>query len=311
MSKRSIVRALSIGLALILLALLTLQSGPPGDVPGTGSSTDPADPDARTGLTLSFVPTESNDELAVEYDPIRAHLEESLGLKVTIFTSTDYTGVIEAMRKGRVDVARFGPLSYVLAESEADAEVFAVEVRNDGQPTYRSLFVVQADSPARTLLDLEGKQVAFVDPASTSGNLIPRYMVEQATGKTPEQFFGKLIYAGSHDAAELAVKNRTVDACASNDITYDKMAKRGIIGPDTSRIIARSDPIPGIPIAYRKGLDPDLKEKIRRAVVTAHEKTRVSGQDKFIRFDPASPADYEMIRSLVERLKLGREQLLH
>ncbi|MDO9168346.1 MAG: phosphate/phosphite/phosphonate ABC transporter substrate-binding protein, partial [Methylobacter sp.] len=165
------------------------------------------------GLVMGLIPAENNEEMIQKFEPMRQYLELKTGEPVKVFTATDYSGVIEGMKKGRVDIAWFGPLAYVLAEKEANAEAFAVGVRSDtGLSTYRSLFVVPEDSEVKSIADLKGKSVAFVDPASTSGGLIPTYLVKQATGQMPKEFFGEFTYAGSHDAAEMAVKNKSVDA---------------------------------------------------------------------------------------------------
>ncbi len=261
-------------------------------------------------LVMGLIPAENNEEMVAKFEPMRAYLEKKLGRKVKVFTATDYTGVIEAMKKKRVDIAWFGPLSYYLAEQEAGAEAFAVGVLEGGKSTYRSIFVVPGDSPAKSLMDLKGKSVAFVDPASTSGGLMPTYMVKKATGMMPEQFFGKFTYAGSHDAAELAVKNRTVDAAADNDITYPKMLAKGLITKESNRILLESSDLPGSPLVYRGDLPADLKHKIQNAIISAHKDVKVSGYGNIIRYDAVKPADYQLIRNMVKELGLRKEQML-
>lgn len=88
-------------------------------------------------LVMGLIPAENNEEMVQKFEPMRAYLERKLGHKVKVFTATDYTGVIEAMKKKRVDIAWFGPLSYILAEREAGAEAFAVGVRDNGKSTYK------------------------------------------------------------------------------------------------------------------------------------------------------------------------------
>lgn len=264
------------------------------------------------GLTLGLIPAENNEEMIQKFEPMRQYLEQKTGEPIKVFTATDYTGVIEAMKKGRIDIAWFGPLSYVLAEREANAEAFAVGVRSDtGLSTYRSIFVVPEGSKVQSIQDLKGKSVAFVDPASTSGSLIPTYLVKQATGMMPKEFFGQFTYAGSHDAAEMAVKNKSVDAAADNDITYDKMLKKGLITEQSNRVLLKSDPLPGSPLTYRKDLPEDTKRKIRDAILNAHkEMAKVTGYGELSQYVAATPAEYQKIRDLVSELGLVREQML-
>lgn len=262
-------------------------------------------------LVMGLIPAENNEEMVQKFEPMRAHLEKKLGQKVKVYTATDYAGVIEAMKKKRVDVAWFGPLSYYLAEQEAGAEAFAAGIREGGTThTYKSLIIAPCDSGIKSIKDLKGKSVAFVDPASTSGGLMPTYMVKKETGMMPQDFFGKFTYAGSHDAAELAVKNKTVDAAADNDITYEKMLAKGLITKQTNCVIKESDPLPGSPLVYRGDLPAAMKEKIRDAILNAHKEIKVSGYGNVSHYVAVGPQDYQMIRDMVKDLGLKKNDLI-
>lgn len=262
-------------------------------------------------IVMGLIPAENNEEMVQKFEPMRAHLEKKLGQKVKLFTATDYAGVIEAMKKKRVDIAWFGPLSYYLAEQEAGAEAFAVGIREGSNShTYKSLIVTPCDSGIKSIKDLKGKSVAFVDPASTSGGLMPTYMVKNETGMMPEQYFGKFTYSGSHDAAELAVKNKTIDAAADNDIQYEKMLAKGIITKQGNCIVKESDPLPGSPLVYRSDLPTDLKKKIQDTILNAHKEIKVTGYGNLSHYVAVSPKDYQMIRDMVKELGLKKQQML-
>lgn len=261
-------------------------------------------------LVMGLIPAENNEEMIKTFEPMRAYMEKKLHKKVKLYTATDYAGVIEAMKKKRVDIAWFGPLSYYLAEMEAGAEAFAVGIRQGSDsPTYKSLILAPCDSGIKSIADLKGKSVAFVDPASTSGGLMPTYMVKHATGLMPQDYFGKFTYAGSHDAAELAVKNKTVDAAADNDITYAKMLGKGLITKESNCIIAESTPLPGSPLVYRGDLPKQLKAQIQDVILNAHKDIPVTGYGKISHYVSVTPADYQMIRDMVKELGLKKEQL--
>ena len=262
-------------------------------------------------LVLGLIPAENNEEMVRRFEPMRAYLEQKLGERVKMFTATDYTGVIEAMRKKRVDIAFFGPMSYILAEQEAGAQAFAVGIRaGSASATYRSVFVARCGSGIRGIRDLKGRSVAFVDPASTSGGLVPTFMVKRETGQMPQAFFGKFTYAGTHDAAELAVKNGTVDAAADSDVTYERMVAKGLISRETNCIVATSAPIPGPPIAWRADLPHELRTRIQEAVLNAHKETDISGYVPLSRYAPVTASEYDGIRDMARELGLTKEQML-
>lgn len=269
-----------------------------------------AAPARADALTVGLIPAENNEEMIAAFEPMRVYLERRLGAPVKVYTATDYTGIIEAMRKRRIDLAWYGPMSYYLAERETGAEAFAVGVRAGGTVEYHSIFTAAGVSGVRSLEDLRGRAVALVDPASTSGGLMPAYLVKKHTGLMLDQFFDRVIWAGTHDAAQLAVKNGTVDAAAGADVIYRRMIEKGLIDEETNRIILTSPALPGAPLAYRKDLDAAMKAWLVEAFLDAHNHTDVSGLTRLSHFRAAGPEDYEIIRAMVSELGLADEQLV-
>ncbi|MFZ4506412.1 MAG: phosphonate ABC transporter substrate-binding protein [Fimbriimonas sp.] len=287
-------------------------------IAGCGSPAEPEKTDAakttetQTKLTVAIVPSEDIEKMIEGFEPIRKHLAAKTGLEVEVLTLTDYAAVVESLRNDKVDIAWVGPLAFVLAQQEAGAIPFAIGQKEGGSATYKSLILARADLNAKTLADLKGKTIALVDPASTSGNLMPRSMLLDATGKTAEEFFSKVVYAGTHDSSLLSLANGSVDACAVQDITYEKLVKSGQVDPKKVSIIATSDPIPQSPLIYRKGLSDELKKKVTDAILGAHTEgvtLDVPGMGAFEKFVPVTAESYEPIVSLTKKLKLSREQL--
>lgn len=297
---------------LVILALSMLLLAGCGDEKQNEGSNAPAEKQGAEMkvLKMGLIPAEDQEEMLKRFGGTIAYLEKKLGMKVETFVATDYSGVIEAMRSKKIDVAFFGPFSYVLASGVAGAEAFAVGVRKNGKSTYRSIIVTHKDSGIKTLNDLKGKDFVFVDPASTSGNLIPRLILKKA-GIDPEKDFKSVTYAGGHDAVELAIKNKKAPAGADNDITYEKMVEEKLISPGENIIIAKSDPIPGSPIAWRKDLPEDLKQKINQAFLNMHNEDpgALSGYGAIIRYDEASDSDYDIIREAAKILNLDLKKM--
>ena len=125
-------------------------------------------------LRVALLPDENAASIIQNAQPLKRYLEQRLKKDVEIVVTTDYSSMIEAMRFGRIEVAYFGPFSYVLAKSKAPGiEPFAVGVER-GSPTYQSVFIATAGGPVKTLEDVRGKPFGFGDQASTSSHLVPR-----------------------------------------------------------------------------------------------------------------------------------------
>src|SRR5689334_23861615 len=132
-----------------------------------------------TMLKVALLPDESASELIKRNQPLKEYLENQLGKQIELVVTTEYASMIEAMRFGRIDLAYFGPLSYIIARSKCDIEPFAAMVEN-GKPTYRSILIASLKSGISAIGDIRGKKMVFGDPASTSGHLIPKAMLEDA-----------------------------------------------------------------------------------------------------------------------------------
>ncbi|MDR3590893.1 MAG: phosphonate ABC transporter substrate-binding protein [Negativicutes bacterium] len=287
----------------VLLLLLSLA------LPGCGSAPSSANTARPQVLRVGTIPAEDATRMREAYSPLVAYLEKKLGLKVELFVATDYSGAIEAMRAGKLDIVQFGPFSYVLAAEKANAEVFAVE-KVGGVTTYRSLVVTRPDSGINTLQDLKGHTFAFVDPASTSGHLFPRAFLKK-NGVDPEQDLKSLVFAGTHDAVEMSVKNRKVDAGADSDKTYAKMKQEGLISDQDIKVIYESDPIPGSPWAWRKDLSPEWKTKIKDIFLNMDkEAPEVLDRKKAVEgYVAITDDDYNIVRETAKILNLDLNKL--
>ena len=258
-------------------------------------------------LRMGLIPADDAEQMLRDYEPIRLYLEEKLGIPVEITVTSDYTAAIEAMRSKHIEMAWFGPFSYILAADVAGGEAIVNGVRrSDGKSDYHSIIVTRSDSGIKTWADLKGKSFAFVDPASTSGNLIPRKMLME-NGINPDKDFKTVYYAGTHNAVELAIANKKVDAGADSDNSYATMVAEGQIDPKVNKIIYTSPSIPGSPIAVRNDLPQDLKQKIKNALITMDEQTihKVSGWGNIAKYKEVKDSDYDIIRETAKILGMN------
>jgi|GEM_PF-6508487 len=79
---------------------------------------------AQQVLTVGLIPSEDSQAMIKSSQQVLDQLQARLGMPVKPFVATDYNGVIEALRAGKLDVAYLGPFSYVLANQIAGAEAF-------------------------------------------------------------------------------------------------------------------------------------------------------------------------------------------
>ena len=229
-------------------------------------------------LTFAIIPAENASGVIERYTPFTDYLSRTLGVKVSLRVANDYAAVIEGQRAGNVHIASYGSASFARALiTGVKIDAFAIDVNADGSKGYYSVFYVKKDSPYKSIEDLKGKNLGLVDANSTSGNNVPRLVLDKK-GINPEAYFGKVVFTGSHENAVLALVQGTVDVAANawtddSDSYLTRMLSKGMLkNADGSpmkyedfRIIEKSEPILNGPLAYVSDLPPELKAKIADA----------------------------------------------
>jgi len=279
-------------LAIRLLAAAPLAASLPLHAQGK----DPAK------LRVALLPDENAASIIQNAQPLKRHLEQTLRKDIEITVTTDYSSMIEAMRFGRIEVAYFGPFSYVLAKSKAPTiEPFAVGVER-GSPTYQSVLIATAGGPVKTLADVRGKPFGFGDQASTSSHLAPRAHLLKKYQLDGEKDY-RPVHLGTHDAVARAVQAGQVPAGALSKPILDSLITRGIV--DGSRIVQLdlSAPIPNYPVVMQSDLNPALKQAIRTAFLDMKD-TDILKSFRVEAFAPTDDKAYDVLRDTATILKL-------
>jgi phosphonate transport system substrate-binding protein len=279
-------------MALVLAGTLFVGFAQDGDVPDT--------------LVLGMVPSREADAIVDSLEPIAQMLEDRLLIPVETFVSTNYVGLVEAMGTGRVHIGMFGPSALVQAMDAHGAEPILASVRQ-GSTTYRSQFNVRCDSGIDSFDDLRGKTIAWVDPGSASGYQFPFVTLREVYGIDPDtEMTG--IFAGSHDAAMLAVYLGDVDVAVTFGGSPGSDGRETIEAdyPDVKEqvcILGYSVDIPNDGMVVVPGLDDELKDQIAEAFIDianteeGKELTQaLFNVTEFARVD--DPAVYDVVREV-------------
>ena len=229
-------------------------------------------------LTLGVIPAENASGTVDRYGPLAQYLSKEVGVPVKLRVANDYAAVIEGQRAGNIQIAFYGPASFSRAIlTNVKIEPVAVQKHETGVAGYYSVLYVRADSPYKSVDDLKGRTLALVDPNSTSGNQAPRFFLHR-DGKEVDGFFGKTVFAGSHENAVLALAQGTADVAANawnseTDSILTRMITKGLLKnadgktlrKEDFRVVFKSDFLPEGPFAVLASLPDDLKAKVRQA----------------------------------------------
>jgi phosphonate transport system substrate-binding protein len=259
-------------------------------------------------LHLVLTPSQKPTDLLAAGEAFGVALGKLVGLPIRVTVASDYAAVIEALRNRSADLAFVHPVGYVLANREAKARIIAKD-RWHGNTSYTSRIYVRRDSGVKTLEELKGKTIAFVDPASSSGYVYPMLMLIQkglVQNRDPKTFFRDVVFSGSHDAGLLALLNGHVDALGSFDQAREQYLKDPA---ERERLtwVAESAAIPEGGICGRDGLDPAVVERVRAALL----QMRGPAYAELLRrlydidgFEPAEDREYDVVRQAMDLVGL-------
>lgn len=233
-------------------------------------------------LNFAFIPADDAAKTFNDNKELLAYLKQALGVEVKGTVGTSYSAVIEAQRAKKVELGYYGPFSYILAHQVANVQCFLQGQKADGKiASYNSLIITTADSPLNTLADIKGKTFSFVDPASTSGHLVPAYTLLTKANLTDQKDY-KSNYAGSHPASYLAVVNKKVDAGAIASDIFGQGVAQGSIDKSKVKIIDTSFDIVGSPVGIRSDISAADSDVLLQAFLALNDQKNTNLYKTFV-----------------------------
>jgi phosphonate transport system substrate-binding protein len=245
---------------------------------------------------------------------------ERLGVELRIFTASSYSGTIQALTSGQIQFANLGPAAYAAAfiDSDGGVEPLAAAKEIDGDVGYHSHLIVRADSPFRSVEDLKGRSLAWADPNSASGYLIPLVSL-RAAGIDAMKHFGRTVFSGGHEQSALGVVGGQFDSAfvfgardpLSRGVLH-MMAQRGVLDTSWIRVVWRSPLIPGSPVTVRKDLPADMKRDIQKLFVDLYaidpRMAEIVARGKTQGYVPVTHAMYQPVIDAVQEQRRMRRK---
>lgn len=268
-------------------------------------------------IKLFFVPSVDAKVLSEKGELVKKFLEKNTSYKFQIAIPASYVAVVEAFGTGRADVAALNTFGYILANEKYGAQAKITLIRY-GSETYQAQIIAKSDSKIASLKDLAGKKFAYVDPASTSGYLLPAKLFKD-NGIAPKE----TVFANKHDNVVSMVYQGQVDAGATfySPPAEGKIqdARRLVLTqyPDVEqkvKIVQLTESIPNDPIVFRKDLPEEMKSKIVDTLVAYVKTEEGKGvlHDMYGATDFALSTDakYDNVRSMLKALGKSANELM-
>lgn len=273
----------------------------------------------KKSITFAVIQTQEMSVLGTQWGETLKYIGKQIGADINFYATTSYASVVESMLSGFVDIGKLGPNIYIVANEKSKGQLVPLVATARGptlfydQPCacYFGTLITRKGSGFETMGSLKGKTVALVDPASTSGNALPRALFPEAVGVTSlEDFFGKIFYSGSHSASALAVHSGKADAAFVSETTLERVIEQGKMAKDDLNYLWRSPKIMSDVITVnKKSLSDEMIGKLRDAfhgMSMTEEGRKVLKQTGYAAFLIAEDSDFDSLRAILayeERVK--------
>jgi phosphonate transport system substrate-binding protein len=234
---------------------------------------------AQSVFRITTIPEEAATEQVRKFTPLATYLEKALGVKVEFTPVSDYPAAVETLVNKKVDLVWFGGFTFVQANLRSGGKVVPLAQREE-DTKFQSVFIAKTDSGIKSLADMKGKQISFGSQSSTSGHLMPRSFLLQAS-INPEKDFRRIAYSGAHDATIASVVSGKVDAAALDITVWKKFVAENKVDTKAVDVFFTT---PGY-FNYNWSVHADMPAAMQAKVKAA-----------LLALDPANPAHAEILK---------------
>lgn len=272
-------------------------------------------------IRLYFTPSVDAKTITTNAKELTAFLEAETGYYFVTAVPSSFIAVVEAFGTKKADIAIINTFSYLMSNEKYGAQALLRVVRRGGQTSYKGQIITQVDSGIDSIQDLEGKKMAYVDPSSTSGYILPKFLLMQKGIQPSDETF-----AMKHDNVVTMVYQGQVDAGATfysppDPVTGQMLDARMRVlqqFPDVEKkikIIAFTPEIPNDPVVFRKDLPQEMKDKVVNALlkfVSTPEGVKALGRIYSVEgLVKTTDADYDILRQMLAEQEIALEEMLN
>ena len=257
-------------------------------------------------FTFTAIPDEDESQLRTRFDKVADYLTEQLGVEVKYIPVKSYSAAVTAFRNNQVQLAWFGGLSGVQARrlvpgSEAIAQGFEDQF-------FKSYLIAHKSTEMAASTNfplLNDYTFTFGSKDSTSGRLMPQYLIEKNTSKPIEQIFKRIGFSGDHSRTISQVEAGVYQVGAVNYKVWDTAVENGEVDTSKVKVIWESPTYPDYQWTVHSGVDEKFgagfKEKLTKTLIGMTDKDLLASfpRESFV---PAKNSDYEPIERVAKTI---------
>ena len=205
--------------------------------------------------------------LAQTMQPLINHLERELNATVRWETASQHRKLIERIESKRYDLLFVDTPTTLVGHYQAGYQPFA---RIPG--VISASFVGFVDGPSLIFEDMQGLRIGYLRPMMLATQLARRHVIQK--GHQPKRFFSEEIYLANHNSALNALRHGRVDVISIASAVYS--AHDGEFHGRDLIIIEQTAAVPQYAFSAHPAMNRTLRNRIKMALLNAHEKPAAS-----------------------------------
>jgi phosphonate transport system substrate-binding protein len=209
-------------------------------------------------------------------DPLAKYLSNKTGVAIKAVSYPTVQALISAIKNDSVDFAMMNTSGYLVLQRNYPgkaAPMVNLDMGNDRFTNYGGCLIASRSSAISSVIDLKSIKhnvgLALVSSSSTSGNLVPRLLLNDAGIPDPEGQF-KVFYAGTHKKVVEAVLSGQADIGGCGCAEIDS-ARKNMGFNDKATVIGEYNNIPLGPVVSNEKVDKRIINKISNLLSSLHE----------------------------------------
>lgn len=252
-------------------------------------------------VMIGRVPYVKLEDMMKQCESLMGFLKNEMGVKeVRLVTSKDYQGVLDSLSRGTIDFAWLGPVAYVMGKDAFKLVPLVKTKRKEGS-VYRGVIITRKDSAVKTLSDIRGKVIAFVDPESASGYMYPLHLLKEC-GIIPVKDGCRIVFLKKHDAVITSVIEGKADVggCLEAALTGHKDKSQ----IEELKILGKTDEICSDVLVCREDCPGALRDRFQKALLKAGNENqggkKMNVSVELFGFLPVDDKDFQSVRDVLE-----------
>jgi len=208
--------------------------------------------------------------------PLAEYLSKKSGLSFKAVSYPTVQALINAIKNDSVDIAMMNTSGYLVLQRSYPGKVLPLvnlDMGNDSTTNYGGCLIAGKQTGISAIADLLKTQsklsFALVNSSSTSGNLVPRLILNSNHISEPNSKFD-VHYAGTHKKVvdEVLAGKAAIGGCGCAEIDS---AKKNVEFDKRAIVIGQFNNIPLGPVVYNSKLNESISRKILKILLELHK----------------------------------------